>query len=377
MRAAALRTLASLAWLFAAVLADAPARAQTAEPPVAIHGFGSWAYGRTDKNVYLAGEPGGDFDKDEFGLAIAAAVSDRLRVTGQITLAESQQRHETEVELDYAFAEWRFSDSARVRVGKAKQPFGLQAEVFRVGTLRPFLDLPQGVYGGVGLTGVAYEGIGFTGRLALGRWTMSYDAYGGGVELEEFEATEKFLRGEPVSNETSIEAELTKNVVGGKLVVEPPLDGASVGLSAYAGDEEGADFRHVLGVHAEYLSGPWSIRSEFAHETVRDHLYVNGFYVEAARRLGAHWQVAGQYNRLTTELPDVPQPVAPSLLDHREGVVGLNYWFHPSLVVKSSYHLIQGNRLAAPPADDLAAAVASGRLGERTRLFQVGAQFSF
>ncbi len=376
MRTLVLRTLHSLPWLLAAVLAAAAARAQEAVPRVDIHGFGSWAYGRTDENVYLAGLPGGNYEKTSLALTVASQPSDRLRVTGQFEL---HQDVETKVEMDYVFAEWRFSDALRLRAGKVKQPFGISAEVVRVGTLRPFLDLPQAVYGHVGLTAEHYDGVGITGLLPLGRWTVSYDAYGGGLHVEESMGPEDLVRGEPLGSHTM---EVAKNVLGGRLVVQTPIDGLSLGVSANRGDAVDSDavdskVRWVVGGQGEYLSGPWSIRSEYAHKEVRDDHVGNAFYLEAARRFGPHWQAAAQYDRFAAELPGVEAPVAPSLLEHEEVAVGLNYWFNAAFVLKLSYHRVDGNRLAAPEADELTAVVASGQLQKRTNLFQFGAQFSF
>mgnify|MGYP001563468159 CR=1 FL=1 len=371
MRTLVLRTPHSLPWLLAAVLAAAAARAQEAVPRVDVHGFGSWAYGRTDENVYLAGLPAGTYEETSFTLAVASQPSDRLRVTGQFEL---HQDVETKVELDYVFAEWRFSDALRLRAGKVKAPFGISAEVVRVGTLRPFLDLPQAVYGHVGITGEHYDGVGITGLLPRGRWTVSYDVYGGGLHVEESMGPEDLARGEPLGSDTM---EVAKNVLGGRLVVQTPIDGLSFGVSANRGDAVDSKVRWVVGGHAEYLSGQWSIRSEYAHKEVRDDHIGDAFYVDAARRFGSHWQAAAQYGRFAAELPGVEAPVAPSLLEHEEVALGLNYWFNPAFVLKLSCHRVDGNRLAAPEADELAAVVASGRLQKRTNLLQFGAQFSF
>lgn len=376
MRTLVLRTLGPLPWLLAAVLAAAPARAQETVPRVYVHGFGSWAYGNTNANLYLAGAPEGNYGDSAFSLNVSANVTDRLRVVSQLFMEETSEA--TDAKLDYAFAEWKFSDALKLRVGEVKLPFGLSTEVFDVGTLRPFLQLPQAIYGPIGFVGESYKGVGLTGVRDLGGgWELRYDAYGGGVDIEEFVVPEDFLRDQPVSNEGAEEVEVTKNVGGGRLILQTPVGGLSFGVSGYAGDEVGSDVRWVMGGHAEYLAGPWSIRSEYAHETVRERLIGNGFYLEAARRFGSHWQAAAQYDRLATELTDVAAPVAPSLLEHEEVALGLNYWFNPAFVLKLSYHRVDGNRLAAPEADELAAVVASGRLQKRTNLFQFGAQFSF
>ena len=107
---------------------------------------------------------------------------------------------------------------------------------------------------------------------------------------------------------------------------------------------------------------------------------VYGIYVELAYRIDPHWQVAGQYGRLSSELLDVPLilPGGESLREHKELAVGLNYWFSPALVFKLAYHRVDGNRFAAPEAlEDLPALVSSGGLRTKTNLVEFGVQFGF
>jgi len=141
----------------------------------------------------------------------------------------------------------------KLRAGKVKQPFGISAEVFDVGTRRPFFELPQAVYGPIGLVGESYKGIGFTGSFDVqGGWGLAYDLYGGGQE------------------------------------------------------------------HKEY--------------------------------------VAPEAGRLTSDVLAVPEPAVPSLLDHKEVALGLNYWWTPNFVFKLSFHHVDGNRFAGPDPLELAQA---------------------
>src|SRR5512140_359509 len=131
--------------LAAALLFSAPsAFAQASGPRVEIHGFGDWAYGRTsgDTNFYLSGLPGGNYRDVNLGLNVVAIVTDRLTIVGQSQWSDTEAQGSRTV-LDYAFAEWKFSDRLSVRAGDVKQPFGISGEVSTVGTLRPFQRLPQ------------------------------------------------------------------------------------------------------------------------------------------------------------------------------------------------------------------------------------------
>jgi hypothetical protein len=366
--------LASLPPLACVFSVPTSAVAQDSAERVAVHGFGEWAYGKTNGNQYLAGDHDGRYDDAALGLNVTANVTERLRVVGEAEWLDGKEG--TEVRLHYSFAEWRFSDKVKLRAGKVKQPFGISAEVFDVGTLRPFFELPQAIYGPIGLVGESYKGIGFTGYLDLkGGWGLTYDLYGGGQEHEEYVAPEAVVLGEEFSNGNTLER--IRNLVGGRVVVETPVLGLRLGASAYTGDEVGSAHLHGIAAQVEYLAGPWSARSEYAHEAVKDDLVVNAFYAEVAYHIDPHWQVAGQYGRLTSDVLAIPEPAAPSLLDHKEVALGLNYWWNPNFVFKLSFHRVDGNRFAGPDPLELAQAVASGTLKEKTNLVLFGAQFSF
>jgi hypothetical protein len=102
-----------------------------------------------------------------------------------------------------------------------------------------------------------------------------------------------------------------------------------------------------------------------------------GAYVQAAYRLTPAWQVALQGDWLDNTFDGADVSAAPSLQHHREAAVGLNYWISRELVIKTEFHLVNGNRFAMPHAEDLRAIVAAGALHTTTGLFQFGAQFTF
>ncbi len=352
----------------------ASVNAQDVASAVQVHGFGSWAYGRTNGNQYLSGDESGRYDDDAFTLNVAATPGDRLRIVAQPFWKEGPEG--AEITLDYAFAEWTFSDKLKLRAGKVQQPFGISTEVFDVGTLRPFIHLPQAVYGPFGIVGEAYTGLGFTGSFhGKGGWELNYDIFGGGQHLEEFAPPEAVARGEDFDEVTQVEA--TRDMVGAHLVLETPVEGLSIGGSFYTGRTAAVTRRSGMGLQAEYLNGPWSLRSEVAHETERDDKKSTGFYGEAAYHVDSHWQVAVQYGHLTSKLAEVPAPAAPSLLDHEEMAAGLNYWWSRNFVFKLSFHHVDGNRFADPDPRELAGAVAAGTLKPKTSLVAFGAQFSF
>ncbi|GAK58837.1 hypothetical protein U27_05812 [Candidatus Vecturithrix granuli] len=353
---------------------------------VSIHGFGGWAYGKTDnENQYLVGNEDGSYDHVSFSLSITANPYEQLSIYVQPGYSEGGVEFEEEdVSLDYAFAEWYFSDRFILRVGKVKAPFMLFTEVYNVGTLRPFYSLSQGVYQEIATE--AYKGVGLTGLLYSNReWELQYDVYGGKLSL----LPNPFLDAREYRFKL-IETTAT-DVIGGRITVHTPLNGLSLGVSSYTGEFDfeisdtvqkflSFDDRYVLfGISAEYLSDRWWIRSEYLAQKKSPKIEIDVAYLEVAYLLTEHWQIAGRYEvaEFGISAPEF-QGSPTSTEEHQDLVLGLNYWMNPNLVFKFSYHIVEGNRFAIPnDVADYLAAYQKGSFDETTHLIVFGTQFSF
>lgn len=357
-----------------------PPSSVTAQSVGGVHvsGLGSWAYGRTDVGRYATGSTDGAYDNLAVALSVASSPADRLRIHSQFFW--SQEGEEAEVELDFALAEWSFSDAARFRIGRVKHPFGIYTEIYDVGTARPFTTLPQGIYGGSGFVAEGFLGAGVTGVAALGRdWSLEYDAYGGQLNalFEEPGAEgDEGLEEEALGGEEE-EGLAIRDLIGGRINMVAPFAGLRLGVSAYSGtgmDEE-TSFRHSAGaVHLEgHTVGGQHLRAEAARLRQPDRMEADTWYVELAQDLGANWQATVRYESSNTSLFEEgaegeEDEVLP--FTHGDAAVGLNYRFNANFVMKASLHQVEGYRFAQlPPLD--------GAFGGSTRLFQLGAQFAF
>ncbi|MEP6729719.1 MAG: hypothetical protein ABJE10_03730 [bacterium] len=364
--------------LTAAIGIAAPAHAQDTSRPVDIHGFGTWAYGRTTDNNYLNGTPEGDYRRSTMALNLSKIVNDKLAIHTQAEIAEDKTG--TVVELDFAFAEYALADWLSLRVGQVKHPFGIYTEVFGVGTLHPFLALPQAFYGPVGFAGKSYKGVGIAGHVDLGEWTAAYDLYGGGNELHKLATPEEYYNGRSLQNAASqIELQSTRDVIGGRLVLRTPIQGLSFGGSSYTGilNEPAANRRTVVAGQIGYRTNALTLESELAHEKQVNDEIVTGGYALAAYRLSQEWQVGAQYGDLKNTFFGVDPSAASSLQHHRESAFVVSHWFSRVLVFKAEYHLVNGNRFAMPDAPLLVDVISTGRLHTTTHLVQFGAQFAF
>ena len=376
------------ATLAVALTPFALAAQDVAAQKVEIHGFGSWNYGATNTdNLYLGGKKKGTSSNSSLSLNVSGQLSDRLSVSSQVEL-DFGMEGETATELDYVFGEWRFTDAFKLRAGQVKQPFGIYTEFYDVGTVRPFLALPQSVYGLSGMVGEAYRGIGFTGTRAIGGgFELEYDAYTGGLNRLEDETPGDFYR---VLNGTTddslgiegLEGESTDRLYGGRVWLQTPVQGLRVGGSGYRGEtlEEGEDDQiiNAYGGSVEYMASRMTLRTEYVHLWENDNDRQTGYYVEASVRPWGKWEIAGLFDDWRADLDGAEYAPALSLLRHRESAAGVNYRFSPNFVLKLSHHWVDGNRFAMPVMESLIDRLRAGEALERkTRTVLFGAQLSF
>lgn len=385
---------------FVASLAITPAFGLDLKNDVAIHGFGGWAVGDTDGNKYLGGASNRGFDARSFALNIAAQPTDQLSVHAQAFWGTPTGNPEVLVsELDFAFAQWKFSDAANLRAGIVKTPFGIYTELFEVGTVRPFFDLPQGMYGPSEVIAKGYFGVGFTGRTgSVDGWELQYDIYGGEIELDSLAAANPLLFSagpEPAAGgeggeggEGEAPTRKLVDMLGGRLNLSTPLPGLRFGFSAFTGVPEvegggGAGVgdspksQTVIGAHLEYLSDKWAVRAEAAQRDggVGD-MNIDASYLEVSYYLTEVWQLAARYDQADLEVREEPERVPlPSFTEHEDIALGVNYWFSPGFVMKASIHWVSGNLFAIPGRNPKI--LQKMPLDSDTTLFQVGFQFSF
>lgn len=352
---------------------------------VQIHGFGNWAYGITDSNYYAVGTPDGSAENFVFSLALRAEPMEGLSIAAQPSY--ELENGDFEASIDYAFVEWALADALRLKAGAVKQPFGIYTEIFDVGTLRPFATLPQSIYAGMGVVSESYLGVAVAGGLhGASGWGIQYDLYGGALTVETGLDLDEVIAA--TGEEEELERRL-RNVVGARLVLQTPLPALRLGVSGYTAERveeedellEGEEERYsAAGAHLEYQGDALLVRIEYARLMSEE--TVDAAYAEIAYRILEPLQV-GLRLEWVQEDSILDLSVAPSLADHREAAVTVNYWLSRSFVVKLSYHYIDGNRLANPGEEELReefAALAPGErldLDEVTQLWALGVGFTF
>lgn len=353
-----------------------------------IHGFGGWAFAKTDTNNYIIGNEDGNWRTSQFALNLTANPYRKLSINTQLFLQSGLKQDN--INLDYVFGEWAFSDEIRLRIGKIKSPIGLYSEIYDVGTLRPFYLLPVGMYYGPGLFPKSYVGLGATGNFMLNeKFEFQYDLLYGEMDFQTFKL-EMPVGFDPFTGPVMGKINFTpigREVIGGKITILPLIQGLKIGLSYLNMDiwtsRDGGPLTrddtiqnrvYITSGHFEYLTDFISFRSELY--AINEDIKTNGGYIEAALSFLKNWQVGICYDwyENTTE-SSVERTIVKSMMEHKSLGFSLNYWANPNLVMKVSYYRVNGNGFAQP--DWIHASYFAGILEEKTNVFIAGTQFSF
>ncbi len=336
---------------------------------LSFHGFGGWSFRWSDENRHRNSKDSGDWDNTELAWLINARLTQALSVYSQIYFTSGPSPEGIQVGVDSMFGQWKLSDKLMFRIGRVKLPFGIYGELVRVGTIRPFFDLPQGIYGPVGYTTEAFYGIGVSGRLPLlDDWALNYDLYGGQIEAEY--ACCQLQEDLEEEGEVGVDngAEGIKNSIGTRVFFETPIRGFRVGGSGFTGvtDEVGEQERRwVVGSFLEYVDDPVLFRAEYAYLRQKPEVTSHAFFVEGGYYFSTHIQGVVRYDFYNAEKAGLSDNEA----EHRAWGAGINIWLNPNFVIKTEYKLIDGHRLVQTNE--------STSLKDKTHFVQAGLQFSF
>ena len=224
------------------VLATAPA---AWSQDVAVHGFASQGFLRSSANNYLGDTEDGSAEYQEFAFNISSQIQDDLRVGVQFFARDLGPLGNNEIELDWAFGDYRWHDQLGFRVGRYKMPYGFYNETADFDAARTAVLMPSGVYDmRYRDLLVAANGVQAYGRLNLipgMNGGIDYTAFYGTTGAEQggsvdrtFDAAYDALPDPAmggISTGTNM-TDLTVNyLAGGSLQWETPLQGLRVGAS--------------------------------------------------------------------------------------------------------------------------------------------------
>ncbi len=153
---------------------------------VEIHGFVSQGFLMSSANDYLfATTSKGDFRFNEIGINFSAGLTQKLHVGLQLFSRSLGYVGGNQIQLDWAYADYRFKDWLGIRAGKIKSPLGMYNEIRDVDQLRTCVILPQSVYPeGNRAFATGLIGLDVYGELPVEEFgSLSYEVQGGGMTV--------------------------------------------------------------------------------------------------------------------------------------------------------------------------------------------------
>ncbi|MEM8961475.1 MAG: hypothetical protein AAGD38_08360 [Acidobacteriota bacterium] len=339
--------------LAALCLATGIAPAEAGE--LSIHGFFTQAWARanfvdgtttpTSREVALGIPEDGTTDYRIGALQFAYEMSEKSRMIVQLSTravgSSPVEQVEDEVELDWAFYEYRPNNTTRFRIGRIQIPFGIYNEIRDVGTLLPFYRPPYEVYGAGTYTSETVDGVLAAHELFTGSdWSLEIAGYYGEHEVIE---TRVFERPPTAVLGTA------SDVFGAQLWLETPVEGLRFGLAGTvfalndgspdlrgAGEEQDADqWLGSLDLDRER----WFVRAEFklfhyGMTSVFPGADIDSGYVQLGWRATEKLQIVGRAGWSETRFDSDLD------IDYDERAYGLavNYSFHPTVVLKAEHH---------------------------------------
>jgi hypothetical protein len=147
-----------------------------------VHGFFTQGFMYSGNNNYLsANTTSGAFGPTDGGANISTQITDKFRVGAQVYFFNVGHLGEWRPELDWAVADYKFTDWFGIRAGKVKTTFGLYTDTQDMSFLQTFALMPQSIYNIDSRDeSIAHEGGDLYGTVSLKQLgSLSYTGFAG------------------------------------------------------------------------------------------------------------------------------------------------------------------------------------------------------
>lgn len=349
---------------------------------ISIHGFLSQGMFLSSKNNYLPNSQDATFELNEIAFSLSKQITPKLRVGLQLLSRDYGDLGNNDVDLDWGFADYRFSDFLGIRMGKIKLPYSLYNESRDIDQARTMIMLPQSIYDDTRRDiFVGYQGIGLYGNLSLK--SLGSLEYNAGTGSNRFKPDAVFLRYfAAIWNKTMIAMGLpsrtimgldmtTKSFFVGQIIWNTPLEGLRLGYSRIEfkgkvnqvnGPSSIGDWQHNrwFTVSAEYVVGNLTLASEYGETNARITLFGVPVFMDKVQQ---SWYVMGAYQILPSLSVSVLYDIYYADKEDRDGLyyiasglpaymgwrkdlgIGLRYDVNRHMTLKAEMHFIDGAAL--------------------------------
>lgn len=310
-------TGAALAALFSASAVQAQS-VTVGGKEIAVHGFVQQGFNVTDENNFLTMDTTkGSAAMTDAGLNVSSNVTRRLRLGGQAYVRNIGQLGNGSLEVDWAFADYKFADAFGVRGGKMKTMLGLFSDTQDMEFLYTWALLPQGMYPlDLRSVTIAHIGADVYGTVPMGKaGSVAYTGYLGKVQDDDHGGYRYGVQDSGLGFKTGL------NSRGGGFDVRwtTPVDGLMTGYSF-------TQNRDTVTLVVNALKLPFTVDSNPAR---RQSAYAD--YQRSRLRL------SGELRREFTDLSMVPAVYARAQTPSRAWFGAASYRVHEMLEVGSYY----------------------------------------
>lgn len=336
---------------------------------VQIGGFFSQGYINSSKNNYPFDAKGGTWDFREMGVNVSTPIGSHLRIGAQGFAQRLGNYGEDQIKLDWAVADYNFRQEIGLRAGRIKYPKGLYGEALDLDALRPFVFLPSSVYSPVLRDfSASFDGGMLYGTLPAGKSSsVDYKVFYGTIAMNPDQGVADFFNTGTTFAAPGINYLKADDVYGAAVDWATPVTGLKVHLSySHITSIEGrgrlgavpsfaASLRvdptyYTAGV--EYVHNDWTFAAEFSDQrggaviqappivNVRSTYGIRGYYVSAARRLGAKWEVGAYFSH--SENSEAAANVAKADKQLEDWALSVRYNVNDYVTVKLEGHAIDG-----------------------------------
>jgi len=297
-----------------------------------LHGFAHQAFLISNSNAngehFTGADTHGSFDMNSLALLFSFKATNDLSVWVQLFAG-----NESDMRLDWAYADYRINDSLRIRGGQIKAPLGLLNETRDIKYLHLSVIDPA-IYSET--AGIMFEA--FRGASAI----LEHDVAGGRVTLDLFGGSPHYYEGEETE-------EKHYGLIGGRLQYETPVEGLLIGGTIATikereeeGGEEKSGSKTIAGGSLEYKHADLQLRSEYMQLLGIEHNKY-GYYVEGGYTFADNWTPFVRYDYFTA---DKHHKSAPE--NYQEAVAfGVNYRFNKFASLRVEDQIIKGYALPA------------------------------
>lgn len=192
-----------------------------------IHGFLNQGYMLSSDNNYLTlTSSEGSFEWQEVAVNLITSAADKLRFGLQVYARNLGELGDFDLQLDWAYVDYRWQDYLGFRLGKIKTPFGLYNDQQDLAFLHGWVLFPQSVYPtgqrSQNLSHIGVDVYGTTRTTRIGR--LEYQLFGGTREVDKSDGFFKRFK----DNGTPIESFNAEWLAGGNVNYVTPLDGLRI-----------------------------------------------------------------------------------------------------------------------------------------------------